>query len=505
MKFSVVMPIHNEEQMLPYSLPSVYRLKPQEVILLFDRCTDDSLLVAKKIARQHDFLNHTRFVEVNRRCGWSSQLTFLRMMTYRMCKNDVVLNTDADIILSSEVKDYASDAKDNLVMFERIDYPISPRNVLIRFLQRTPLSKLYSKATGIYMFNNRILQTILDDKELSTIIGGEDAYIQSHLSKICGVKFVLSNCLHLRPRETKHYHYVTGYRYWKTAKRNFLITAFTSFILLKPHLLLGYIHARKERVQTKQPKFSVVMPVKDEVDLIKYSLPALYQLNPDEIVLVVEPLGELLEIINHIAGLFPQVSLKLIVLNETTPNWRDRHAYARRKGFLAARNDLIFTIDVDKVVDPRILDYFHMIGHNDVRLVSFNEVPKGFSYAFFIARILRRLGYKGSFTGTYAVSKKAWLETEDEESAKQIFSHEDTHLHEHIKRRFKTVFCKETRVLDLRPVVEKRVQFLAGVEKKRHGKSLIKVLVSSMLSGSPLMLVGFLKGEKLINESKRFR
>ena len=36
LKFSVIMPIHNEEKLLHYSLPSVYRLNPDEVICHLD-------------------------------------------------------------------------------------------------------------------------------------------------------------------------------------------------------------------------------------------------------------------------------------------------------------------------------------------------------------------------------------------------------------------------------------------------------------------------------------
>lgn len=247
------------------------------------------------------------------------------------------------------------------------------------------------------------------------------------------------------------------------------------------------------------------MPVKDEVTLIKYSLPALYSLDPDEIILVVEPLSTLLKTISSIAALFPQTSLKTIVLRQPTPNWRDRHAYARRLGFIAARNDTIFTIDVDKVADPRIVDYLSLLREKHIGLVCFNEVPKGFSYDFLLLRVLRNLGYEGSFTGTYAFSRSSWLQTEEEEDAKQIFTGEDTNLHECMRRKFGTVFVKETKVLVLRPCVKKLYQYLAGVERRRHGRSFIKVLISSILFCRPTMLVGFLKGKKLISKSRRFR
>ena len=53
--FSVVMPIHNESELLKLSLPAVYRLDPAETILIFDDCTDDSYDVAVDIARRMNF------------------------------------------------------------------------------------------------------------------------------------------------------------------------------------------------------------------------------------------------------------------------------------------------------------------------------------------------------------------------------------------------------------------------------------------------------------------
>jgi len=47
--FSVVLAIHNGEKYLPYSLPSIDNMLPEEVILVFDRCTDKSLEVATEI------------------------------------------------------------------------------------------------------------------------------------------------------------------------------------------------------------------------------------------------------------------------------------------------------------------------------------------------------------------------------------------------------------------------------------------------------------------------
>jgi len=42
MTVSVVLPVHNEAEMLKITLPSIQQLHLDEVVIVFDRCTDNS-------------------------------------------------------------------------------------------------------------------------------------------------------------------------------------------------------------------------------------------------------------------------------------------------------------------------------------------------------------------------------------------------------------------------------------------------------------------------------
>ena len=93
-------------------------------------------------------------------------------------------------------------------------------------------------------------------------------------------------------------------------------------------------------------KFSVVMPIKDETDILKLSLPSVYALQPDEVIIPMEPSAESIETVERIARKRGyREKTRIIVLHEKTPDWRFRQAYARRKGFQVARNDLICARD----------------------------------------------------------------------------------------------------------------------------------------------------------------
>lgn len=243
--------------------------------------------------------------------------------------------------------------------------------------------------------------------------------------------------------------------------------------------------------------FSVVIPIKDETDLLAYSLPSAYLLDPDEIILAMEPNEDTIKTAKKISERFRHIETKILVLKEETPGWRDRHAYARRKGFMETRNDTIVTSDIDKIVDPRVKEYLHLIGKNNVGLISFIELPYPFDLRRYLAAFIQKLGYRGSFTGLYAFSKKAWIKTEDESEVKKITTSEDTKLHEGMKKKYKTLFISNTKNILIRPKESKRCQILMGVERRRHGDSFLKLLVSSILFLRPLNVVGFLKCHRI--------
>jgi len=51
MTISVVMPVHNEEKYLPYSLASLLRCPIDELVIVLDRCTDRSTIITERFAK----------------------------------------------------------------------------------------------------------------------------------------------------------------------------------------------------------------------------------------------------------------------------------------------------------------------------------------------------------------------------------------------------------------------------------------------------------------------
>ena len=243
-------------------------------------------------------------------------------------------------------------------------------------------------------------------------------------------------------------------------------------------------------------KFSVVVPIKDETEILKLSLPSIYALEPHEVVIPIEPNPKSIKIVRKIARKYNfQGRTKIIVLHEKTPDWSFRQAYARRRGFREASNDSILTVDADLIVDPQVKNYLNLLGEGNIKLVSFSKLSYPVSLRLMITWLIQKIfRHRPGFTGLYAFSKSAWQETENEESLKKILRGEDSHLHEALTKKYNVSFVAGLKNIKLRPAESKRYQFLTGWYKwKTRRKPLWRVLIHTFIYYRPWVLVGYLK------------
>jgi glycosyltransferase involved in cell wall biosynthesis len=246
MKFSVVMPIHNESDLLSLSLPSVYKLKPSEVILIFDNCSDDSEEIAKKIASKYDPLNDITVCikDVPKDIEYKERLSYLMRRGMDSASCGVVLVTAADIILDSNIRKHMGEiTRFPFMSFEYFDFPINWRTLIKSCLRFVPLWK-EERLSGIYAVDLAARAECEDSKKVRVIDLGEDTLMQQCISSKYPIKFISSRNTHLRPKEDADIHYRRGLAYWKTAKRGFFKTVLSGIISGRPSLIRGYIHAR---------------------------------------------------------------------------------------------------------------------------------------------------------------------------------------------------------------------------------------------------------------------
>jgi len=260
----------------------------------------------------------------------------------------------------------------------------------------------------------------------------------------------------------------------------------------------------KQRSVAGLVEFSIVCPVKDEVGLVPKTLPSFYDINPSEVILCVDKPApqDVIAMIAKVARACNAEDKTRIIEVERNPEYSFHQAYVRRTGFLKAKCDKILTADIDIIVDKNIEKYFSLV-EGDTKLVSFakSSYPPNLRYivAHLIQKVYRLVKHKAyeSFTGLYFFSKKAWMETEDIDSLKRIPRGEDTHLHEYLRKRYKTVFIDDVENICLRPMETRKYQYFVGVTKWRTRKDPFwRVIVHSILYFRPYSIVGYLAAKR---------
>ena len=245
-KFSVVMPIHNEAELLPLSLPSVYKLTPSEVILIFDNCSDESEEIAERIIKKYDPLRRITLCinNVPKKIDHKFRLSYLMRLGMESSDCDVVLVTAADTILDPKIGKLMNQiTRFPFMSFERIDFPVNWRTAIKRCLGFLPLWK-DDRLSGNYAVDLKIRDECEDPEKVRTIEQGEDTLMQQCIREKYPTKFFHSKSIHLRPKEDSARHYRRGVYYWKTAKRGLVKTVLSAVISCRFNLIKGYVHAR---------------------------------------------------------------------------------------------------------------------------------------------------------------------------------------------------------------------------------------------------------------------
>lgn len=128
MEFSVILAVKNEERLLPQVLPSIAALDPYELVVCFDRCTDQSVKIVREfcqkaklpVLRLHSTCLHQWRNPKNAAYAWCVVNT----------SAPVILRTTADVLLDPRIKDHMARFKDGLrqkISFRVLTYPLTWR------------------------------------------------------------------------------------------------------------------------------------------------------------------------------------------------------------------------------------------------------------------------------------------------------------------------------------------------------------------------------------------
>jgi hypothetical protein len=245
LKFTVILPIHEEATMLPYTLRSIFSLRPDEVVVGSDRCQDsgeDLILGAAKETRTP--LTIRRFTEEDGD-DWNFRPGFLRRELYKVAHNDVILNTSADLRLDPAIaKALPEVPRHGLISFGYLDYPWNVQSFVKRIISET---LPFHGFAGLLAVSKKAWLECEDLEELRTQpkILGEDTHLQYAIKRKYPTKHINTNTLHLRPNESVEDHYKYGVVEWSLFHRSPLKAIAYAAAMLRPASLMGYVDARR--------------------------------------------------------------------------------------------------------------------------------------------------------------------------------------------------------------------------------------------------------------------
>ena len=278
------------------------------------------------------------------------------------------------------------------------------------------------------------------------------------------------------------------------------------------------------------PKFTIVAPIKDEVERLRRSLPTFYEIGPDEVIICTDdPSPKLIkEAVKELAIQYNMVDKTKVLPVPRNPEYKYHQAWVRRSGYRSAKNDIILTSDIDLYLNKNVHKAIRLIGKDNIGLVSLSKFRPPFNLESFVRTIgeffLRILyilllknirstsGLKMTlFTGLYALYKPYWLDSEGDDIKKmeppfhkvdfgakinkESFNMgEDTFLRDSIEKNHRTITLSTIAgvIMDREKHNHPKMQFERGRYNAKRGRSFLGAIVHTVIHIEPNYLKGFL-------------
>jgi len=212
---SIVTLIHNEAEILPYTLPLILHLEADETLLIFDRCKDHSLEIAEKIVdgKPSRLIGGVEFISLDEAAGvgWYDRLAYLHHFGYQYATEDYVLDIDADMLVDAHgiaqgIKrlKYSDDVK--LVIYGFMDQPPTPQMYLRRAYSRLPIFKARGQLQALNREAYLELNTLQRHHD-HPVSRYQDALVQRDLETYHNSTHINTETMHLRPTEGIEYNH----------------------------------------------------------------------------------------------------------------------------------------------------------------------------------------------------------------------------------------------------------------------------------------------------------
>lgn len=234
-KLFCVLVMHNEEKFLPYSIPSLLELGCMVVVVL-DRCTDSSEAFIRQHLKKVDFVFKDSVCWVNS-CAEAKQLGCARA---KELGADYILVSDADIMLDTIALQKA------VSILESSDYQIIVLSYWQYSLFGSLFNRIANKTQNLFALVTRRFG--FHPVRFGLYIGKADAIniedVPSEydvLQEKAKTMWLQTKSLHLRPRFDRESQLHRGYARAGLPQYNLFKVILTSFLLLQPFTLAGYL------------------------------------------------------------------------------------------------------------------------------------------------------------------------------------------------------------------------------------------------------------------------
>ena len=257
--------------------------------------------------------------------------------------------------------------------------------------------------------------------------------------------------------------------------------------------------------------FSIVMPVKCEVDLLRRSLPSCYRVSPEEVIVCLDdpPHERTVEQVKEIAETCGWADRTRILLVARNPEYPFHQAWVRREGFRRAKHDRILTVDVDLLINRNVIKAVSLVGRENIGMVSCATLHSVGGYlGLWRAMSLRFTSYFSSpaLTGLYAIWRPYWLDSEDErvkllenpkaQAAKGslVLIGEDAYLRNCMKTKHRCIHLRDLGAYCMRGDCndDRHIQFELGRYYAEQARSVVVVFARALAFGRPHLLRGYI-------------
>ncbi len=238
----MVCPIRDDAQILRLTIRSIYELHPDEVLFAVDRCSDDTAGVIEQARRLygHRGTRAIAFTDEDGR-GWRFRGAYLRRTLYELARNDIIVNTSADLNLDPKITEIVK----QIPPYGLISFGYMDRWTLSTFTGRMHQIIRRDGFGGLLAISRSAWRETEDLEDLKLIPQGEDDHLHRAIMSKYPTCNVVTRSLHLRPNNNAKDDYLCGVDTWKQGRCGLRRVLYRVVRDMRPAFLVGYMHAKR--------------------------------------------------------------------------------------------------------------------------------------------------------------------------------------------------------------------------------------------------------------------